>query len=71
MLLKCFYLCSREVREMVDQYKKLDYPLHVLINNAAIQAPKGHRGEHTKDGIEVIFCTITFCCLGSFDIAAS
>lgn len=51
------HICSREVRKMVDQYKKLDYPLHVLINNAAIQAPKGHRGEHTKDGIEVTICT--------------
>jgi NAD(P)-dependent dehydrogenase (short-subunit alcohol dehydrogenase family) len=48
-----FSVSYRSVREMVDQYQKLGYPLHVLVNNAAIQAPKGHRGEHTKDGIEV------------------
>ncbi|BDA50877.1 probable WW domain-containing oxidoreductase [Coccomyxa sp. Obi] len=42
---------------MVDQYKKLNYPLHVLINNAGIQAPTGHRGEHTKDGIEITFAS--------------
>lgn len=40
---------------MVDQYKQKGYPLHVLINNAGIQAPRGHRGEHTADGIEVCF----------------
>lgn len=42
---------------MIDQYKTKGYPLHVLVNNAAIKAPKGHPGEHTKDNIEV-GCTI-------------
>ena len=46
------FVCCRSIKEMVELYKKTGYPLHVLVNNAAIQAPKGHRGEHTKDNIK-------------------
>lgn len=36
------------------EYKKKGYPLHVLLNNAAIQSPKGKRGAKTEEGFEVL-----------------
>jgi len=38
---------------MADDYKSRGWPLHVLLNNAGIQAPTGHRGQKTPGGFEV------------------
>ena len=43
----------RSVKQFTDEYKKKGYPLHVLLNNAAIQSPKGKRGAKTEEGFEV------------------
>lgn len=45
----------RSIKKFTDAYKEKKYPLHVLLNNAAIQSPKGKRGAKTEDGFEV--CT--------------
>lgn len=45
----------RSIKKFTDEYKKKKYPIHVLLNNAAIQSPKGKRGAKTEDGFEV--CT--------------
>jgi NAD(P)-dependent dehydrogenase (short-subunit alcohol dehydrogenase family) len=46
-------LLFREIRNFVKHYESTGYPLHVLLNNAALQAPKGQRGAKTVDGFEV------------------
>jgi hypothetical protein len=38
---------------MCDDFKSRGWPLHVLLNNAGIQAPLGHRGQKTPGGFEV------------------
>ena len=43
----------RSIKQFTDEYKQKKYPLHVLLNNAAIQSPKGKRGAKTEDGFEV------------------
>ena len=43
----------RSIKKFTDEYKQKKYPLHVLLNNAAIQSPKGKRGAKTEDGFEV------------------
>ena len=45
-------LC-RSIKKFTEAYKQKGYPLHVLLNNAAIQSPKGKRGAKTEDGFEV------------------
>lgn len=47
-----YHFC-RSVKQFTDEYKKKGYPLHVLLNNAAIQSPKGKRGAKTEEGFEV------------------
>lgn len=42
------------MKQFTDEYKKKGYPLHVLLNNAAIQSPKGKRGAKTEEGFEVL-----------------
>lgn len=54
----CFSItCAdcRSVKQFTDEYKKKGYPLHVLLNNAAIQSPKGKRGAKTEEGFEVCY----------------
>ena len=43
----------RSIRNFTEEYKQKKYPIHVLLNNAAIQSPKGKRGAKTEDGFEV------------------
>eukprot|EP00775_Hariotina_reticulata_P005452 gene5452-5686_t len=43
----------RELKAMADDYKSRGWPLHVLLNNAGIQAPHGLRGQKTPGGFEV------------------
>ncbi len=43
----------RSIRKFTEEYKQKKYPIHVLLNNAAIQSPKGKRGAKTEDGFEV------------------
>lgn len=38
---------------MADDFKSRNWPLHVLLNNAGIQAPAGFRGQKTPGGFEV------------------
>jgi hypothetical protein len=38
---------------MAQQYRQRGWPLHVLLNNAGIQAPAGHLGQKTPGGFEV------------------
>jgi hypothetical protein len=38
---------------MADDFKSRGWPLHVLLNNAGIQAPFGHGGQKTPGGFEV------------------
>lgn len=50
------YSCSavhRSIKKFTDEYKQKKYPIHVLLNNAAIQSPKGKRGAKTEEGFEV------------------
>ena len=44
------------MRAFAEEYKKRGWPLNVLLNNAAIQSPKGKRGAKTEDGFEVRPC---------------
>lgn len=46
----------RSIKKFTDEYKQKKYPIHVLLNNAAIQSPKGKRGAKTEEGFEV--CTL-------------
>lgn len=46
-------LGCRSMRAFAEEYKKRGWPLNVLLNNAAIQSPKGKRGAKTEDGFEV------------------
>lgn len=48
-----FFLTCRSIKKFTEAYKQKGYPLHVLLNNAAIQSPKGKRGAKTEDGFEV------------------
>ncbi|WIA38443.1 hypothetical protein OEZ86_001767 [Tetradesmus obliquus] len=41
------------IKAMADDFKARGWPLHVLLNNAGIQAPAGHRGQKTPGGFEV------------------
>jgi NAD(P)-dependent dehydrogenase (short-subunit alcohol dehydrogenase family) len=41
------------VKRMADEYKSRGWPLHVMLNNAGIQAPAGFRGQKTPGGFEV------------------
>ena len=50
---ECVALICRPIRKFADEYKQKGYALHVLLNNAAIQSPKGKRGAKTEDGFEV------------------
>ena len=43
----------RSVKAFAEEYKRRGYPLHVLLNNAGIQSPKGYRRQKTEDGFEV------------------
>lgn len=43
----------RSIKKFTDAYKEKKYPIHVLLNNAAIQSPKGKRGAKTEEGFEV------------------
>jgi NAD(P)-dependent dehydrogenase (short-subunit alcohol dehydrogenase family) len=43
----------KSIRAFAEEYKKRGYPLHVLLNNAAIQAPTGKRGNKTEEGFEI------------------
>ena len=43
----------RSIKKFTDEYKQKKYPIHVLLNNAAIQSPKGKRGAKTEEGFEV------------------
>ena len=49
-------LGCRSMRAFAEEYKKRGWPLNVLLNNAAIQSPKGKRGTKTEDGFEVRPC---------------
>lgn len=49
----------RSIKKFTDEYKEKKYPIHVLLNNAAIQSPKGKRGAKTEDGFEV--CSSLLC----------
>ena len=52
------YAVHRSIRKFTDEYKEKKYPIHVLLNNAAIQSPKGKRGAKTEDGFEVCPATL-------------
>ena len=52
---QCFAL-HRSIKKFTDEYKEKKYPIHVLLNNAAIQSPKGKPGAKTEDGFEVCAC---------------
>lgn len=43
----------KSMRAFAEEYKKRGWPLNVLLNNAAIQSPKGKRGAKTEDGFEI------------------
>lgn len=48
----------RSIKKFTNEYKEKKYPIHVLLNNAAIQSPKGKRGAKTEDGFEVCPATL-------------
>eukprot|EP00879_Flechtneria_rotunda_P001256 GHRR01001403.1.p1 GENE.GHRR01001403.1~~GHRR01001403.1.p1 ORF type:complete len:453 (+),score=134.03 GHRR01001403.1:286-1644(+) len=43
----------QDIKSFADDFKAKGWPLHVLLNNAGIQAPYGHRGQKTPGGFEV------------------
>jgi hypothetical protein len=49
----CCCTYSRAIKAMADEYKSKGWPLHVLLNDAGIQAPAGFRGQKTPGGFEV------------------
>lgn len=61
LLLSMLLLCSA-VKRMADDFKSRGWPLHVLLNNAGIQAPAGFRGQKTPGGFEV--------CRGCYNICS-
>jgi NAD(P)-dependent dehydrogenase (short-subunit alcohol dehydrogenase family) len=48
----------RSVKSAVDGFIGRNVPLHCLINNAGVGAPKGQLGERTPEDIEVIGPTL-------------
>jgi len=44
--------CS-SIKRACDDYKAKGWPIHVLLNNAGIQAPAGHLGQKTPGDFEV------------------
>lgn len=49
-----------DIRAFAAEYKRRGYPLHVLLNNAGIQAPRGQRGMKVKGNFEVTVATNHF-----------
>jgi hypothetical protein len=43
----------RSIKKAVEGFKGRNVPLHGLINNAGVGAPKGQAGQQTSEGIEV------------------
>lgn len=41
------------IKSACDELKAKGWPIHVLLNNAGIQAPYGHLGQKTPGGFEV------------------
>lgn len=41
------------IKSACDDLKAKGWPIHVLLNNAGIQAPYGHLGQKTPGGFEV------------------
>lgn len=52
-LMICDLTDMSAIKRACDDLKAKGWPIHVLLNNAGIQAPAGHLGQKTPDGFEV------------------
>eukprot|EP00884_Botryococcus_braunii_P009998 jgi/Botrbrau1/189/Bobra.0022s0169.1 len=54
------FINRRSIKKAVEGFKGRNVPLHGLINNAGVGAPKGQAGQETSEGIEVTLATNYF-----------